>query len=69
MKVSIKLGFFCSFHEANAPNYLECRGEAQLGREIGRTRDELRALFGQSIELYIEYIKGFFFLIRVKTVL
>lgn len=69
MKVSIKLGFCYSFHEANAPNCLECRGEGQLGREIGGTKDELRAFSGQSIELYMEYMQGVFSLIRVKTVL
>lgn len=47
VKVSIKLGFCCSFRESNAPNFLECRGEGQLGREIGRTKDELRAHLGR----------------------
>lgn len=61
MKVSIKLGFCCSFHEANAPNCLKCRVKGQLGKEIGRTRDELRAFSGQNGELYREYVQGIFF--------
>lgn len=61
MKVSIKLGFCCSFHESNAPNCLECRGEGQLGREIDWTNDELRAFSGQSIELYMESMQEFVF--------